>query len=99
MVHDQPTNRPSATARSAKRWQARPEEQPRPQIGEIHVILGGFAGGGESGSLRRAYARRLRSFETMAIDKLSKAGRMGEQPISFSESDAEGYNNLTMTIW
>ncbi|KAF7149999.1 hypothetical protein RHSIM_Rhsim02G0170300 [Rhododendron simsii] len=36
--------------------QAQPKEQPRPPVGEIHVISGGFVGGGESGSSRQAYA-------------------------------------------
>ncbi|KAF7129056.1 hypothetical protein RHSIM_Rhsim10G0110500 [Rhododendron simsii] len=62
------------------------------QCGRLQHFLQGRAApapdrlsGGESGSSHRAYARRLRSFETMAIDKPSKAGQMGEQPVSFSE--------------
>ena len=36
-------------------------------LGEIHVISGGFAGGGESSSARKAHLRSIRSVETVEI--------------------------------
>ena len=39
--------------------------QHQPPLGEIHVISGGFAGGGESSSTRRTHLRNIRSGETL----------------------------------
>ncbi|XP_059627212.1 uncharacterized protein LOC132270005 [Cornus florida] len=49
-----------------------PDQQP---IGEIRVIAGGCAGGGESSSARKAYARRMRSssgVQSRSTDSTSK---------------------------
>ena len=51
-----------------------PPRQPTPTqhqqpLGEIHVILGGFAGGGESSSARKAYLRSIRSGEVMEVQE------------------------------
>ena len=39
---------------------------------EIHVISGGFAGGGESSSARKAHLRSMRSGEIMEVQAVSK---------------------------
>ena len=40
-------------------------------LGEIYVILGGFAGGGESSSARKAHLRSIRSAEIGEIQAVS----------------------------
>ena len=45
-------------------------------LGEIHVILGGFAGGGESSSARKAHLRNIRSAEIEEIQAVSKKPRL-----------------------
>ena len=58
-------------------------------LGEIHVISGGFAGGGESGSARKAHLRSIRSGEVMEVQAVSKLPRL-DTSITFSDSDLEG---------
>ena len=58
-------------------------------LGEIHVISGGFAGGGESSSIRKAHMRSIRSGETLEIQVVSKIPRL-DTTITFSNSDMEG---------
>ena len=58
-------------------------------LGEIHVILGGFAGGGESISARKAHLRSIRSREVMEVQAVSKLPRLNTA-ITFSDSDLEG---------
>ena len=41
-------------------------------LGEIHVILGGFAGDGESSSVRKAHLRIIKSGEVMEVQAVSK---------------------------
>ena len=41
-------------------------------LGEINVISGGFAGGGESRSARKAHLRSIRSGETLEVQAVSK---------------------------
>ena len=41
-------------------------------LGEIHVISGGFAGGGESNSARKAHLRSIRSADMGEIQAVSK---------------------------
>ena len=43
--------------------------QHQPPLGEIHVIFGGFAGGGESSSARKAHLRSIKSGETIVANK------------------------------
>ncbi|XP_059629602.1 uncharacterized protein LOC132272473 [Cornus florida] len=68
-----------------------PQHQP---IGEIKVISGGFAGGGETSSARRAYAKRIRSFsevnEVGMTSLPTKLPRVEEPVITFSEEDDKG---------
>ena len=56
---------------------------------EIHMISGGFAGGGESSSTRKAYLRSIRSGEVMEVQAVSKLPQLNTT-ITFSDSDLEG---------
>ena len=58
-------------------------------LGEIHVISGGFAGGGESSSARKAHLRSIRSADMGEIQAVSKLPRM-DTTITFSYSDLQG---------
>ena len=58
-------------------------------LGEIHVISGGFAGGGESISARKAHLRSIRSVEVVEVQAVSKLPRL-DTSITFSDSDLEG---------
>ena len=75
-----------------------PTQQPPPRqattqhqqpMGEIHVISGGFAGGGESSSARKAHLRSIRSVDMGEIQAVSKLPRI-DTTITFSDSDLEG---------
>ena len=57
-------------------------------LGEIHVISGGFAGGGESSSARKAHLRSIRSAELGEVQSVSKIPRV-DTTITFSDSDME----------
>ena len=63
--------------------------QHQPPLGEIHVISGGFVGGGESSSARKAYLRNIRSGETLEVQIVSKLPRL-DTTITFSDFDMEG---------
>ena len=63
--------------------------QHQPPLGEIHVISGGFAGGGESSSARKAHLRSIRSGETLEVQTISKLPRL-DTTITFSDFDMEG---------
>ena len=52
------------------------------------MILGGFSGGGESSSARKAHLRSIRSAEIREI-QVSKLPRL-DTSITFSDSDLEG---------
>ena len=58
-------------------------------LAEIHVISGGFAGGGESSSARKAHLRNIRAAEIGEIQAVSKLSRL-DTSIKFSNSDLEG---------
>ena len=75
-----------------------PTQQPPPRqtttqhqqsLGEIQVISGGFAGGGESSSARKAHLRSIRSAGIGEIQTVSKLPRL-DTSITFSDSDLEG---------
>ena len=53
------------------------------------MISGGFAGGRESSSARKAHLRSIRSIETVEIQAVSKLPRL-DSTITFSDSDLEG---------
>ena len=58
-------------------------------LGEIHVISGGFSGGEESSSARKAHFHSIRSGEVMEVQAVSKLPRL-DTTITFSDSDLEG---------
>ena len=58
-------------------------------LGEIHVISGGFAGGGESSSARKAHLHNIRSAKIGEIQPVSKLPRL-DTSITFFDSDLEG---------
>ena len=58
-------------------------------LGEIHVISGGFVGGGESSSARKAHLRSIRLGEAMEVQAVSKLPRLNTA-ITFLDSDLEG---------
>ena len=53
------------------------------------MISGGFAGGGESSSARKAHLHSIRSGEVMEVQAVSKLPRL-DTTITFSDSDLEG---------
>ena len=65
-----------------------PAQQQQP-LEEIHVISGGFSGGGESSSVRKAHLRSIRSGEALEVQAVSKLPRLNTA-ITFSDSDLEG---------
>ena len=76
--------------------QAQPPPPPRQTttqhqqpLGEIHVISGGFARGGESSSVRKAHLRSIRSREVMKVQAVSKLPPL-DTAITFSDSGLEG---------
>ena len=78
-----------------------PTQQPPPRrvttqhqqpFGEIHVISGGFVGGGESSSARNTHLRSIRSAEMGEIQAVSKLLRL-DNTITFSDSDLEGFQH------
>ena len=63
------------------RVQPQPPRQPtsvqhQPHLGEIHVISGGFAGGGESSLARKAHLSSIRSGEALEVQTVSKLPRL-----------------------
>ena len=56
------------------------------------MISGGFAGGGESSSARKAHLRSIRSGEVVEVQAVSKLPRL-DTAITFSYSDLEGCQN------
>ena len=71
-----------------------PPRQPAPPqhqlpLGEIHVISGGFVGGGESSSIRKAHLRNIISRGTLEVQAISKLPRL-DTTITFSDSNMEG---------
>ena len=57
---------------------------------EIHTISGGIAGGGESNSTRKAYARSMQNEEVYSLHRPPKAAKMESVILSFLEEDAWG---------
>ena len=56
------------------------------------MISGGFVGGGESSSARKAHLRSIRSGETLEVQAVSKLPLL-DTTITFSDSDMEGYQH------
>ena len=89
---------PESQPQNQAQNQALAQQPPPPQqtttqhqqpLGEIHVISGGFAGGGESNSARKAHLRSIRSVEIEEIQAVSKQPRL-DTSITFSDLDLEG---------
>ena len=91
----QPQNQPPNQAQNQALAQQPPPPprqtttQHQQPLGEIHVISGGFAGGGESSSARKAHLRSIRSAKIGEIQAVSKLPRL-DTSITFSDSDLEG---------
>ena len=95
----QPRNQPQNQPQNQAQNQALAKQPPPPPrqtttqhqqpLREIHVISGGFAGGGESSSARKAHLRSIRSAGIGEIQAVSKLPRL-DTSITFSESDLEG---------
>ena len=87
-------NQPQNQARNQAQAQQAPPPprqtitQHQQPLGEIHVISGGFAGGGESSSARKAHLRSIRSGEVVEVQAVSKLPRL-DTAITFSYSDLE----------
>ncbi|XP_058223097.1 uncharacterized protein LOC131332815 [Rhododendron vialii] len=61
--------------------------------GEIKVIHGGLAGGGESSNARKAHLRKLRTKEYLEVNTVSRPSKIQKKeeiPIIFSEEDIKG---------
>ena len=63
--------------------------QHQQSLGEINVISGGFVGGGESSSARKAHLRSFRSRETLEVQAVSELPRL-DTAITFLDADLEG---------
>ena len=67
--------------------QSTPASHQKP-LGEINVISGGFVGGGESSSARKAHLCSFRPRETLEVQAVSKLPRL-DTTITFSDPDLE----------
>ena len=81
-------------SKGQERVQPPPPRHPTPiqyqrPLGEIHVIFGGFSGGGESSSARKAHLRSIRSREILEVQTISKLPQL-DTTITFSVLDMEG---------
>ena len=59
-----------------------------PHLGEIHVISGGFVGGGESNSTRNAHLHNIRLGETLEVQTISKLPQL-DTTVTFPDFDME----------
>ena len=90
-----PKNQPQNQAQNQAHAQQPPlppqhtTTQPQQPLGKIHVILGGFSGGGESSSAKKAHLRSIRSRKVMEVQAVSKLPRL-DTSITLSDSDLEG---------
>ena len=90
---------PESQAQNQAQSQALAQQPPPPPrqtitqhqqpLGDIHVISGGFAGGGESRSSWKAHLRSIRSAEIGEIQAVSKLPRL-DTSITFPDSYLEG---------
>ncbi|XP_062162167.1 uncharacterized protein LOC133869226 [Alnus glutinosa] len=69
--------------RERSRSRARVEQQGNLPI--IHTMLGGFGGGGESNSARKAYARQPDDFKVYSVQKPPKSRKYNPLIIGFSD--------------
>ena len=73
------------------------DDRPRQDggLGEIRVVHGGFAGGGESNSSRKAHLRKLKNEDPVEVYAVERSARhcrpdSEEVPIIFSQEDELG---------
>ena len=97
-LHISKESSPESGQNQSQNQNQAPAQQPPPRqtttqhqqpLGEIHVISGGFAEGGESSSARKAHLRNIRSTEIGEMQVVSKLPRL-DTTITFSDSDLEG---------
>ena len=86
-AQNQAQNQNQAPTQQPPPWQTTTQHQQ--PLGEIHVISGGFAGGGESSSAWKAHLRNIRSADMGEIQAVSKLPRL-DNTITLSDSDLEG---------
>jgi len=85
----EPNNRPAdRDRRERSRSQARLPG--RENLHEIHTISGGFGGGGDSSTARKAYARHLKEFEIYSVQRPPKMRKYEDLLIGFSNEDFVG---------
>jgi hypothetical protein len=72
------------------RSKSRSRQEQQGNLPIIHTISGGFGGGGESNSARKAYARQLDDFEVYSVQKPPKARKYDPVIIGFSDEDYTG---------
>ena len=85
-AQNQTQNQNQAPTQQPPRQTTTQHQQP---LGEIHVISGGFAGGGESSSAWKAHLRSIRSAGMGEIQAVSKLPRLNNT-ITFSDLDLDG---------
>jgi hypothetical protein len=78
--------------RERSRSRSHVHQEPRNQhvIAEIHSIAGGFVGGGESSSARKAYAGQARSWEVLTVERPLKSRKKETPILGFSDDDYVG---------
>jgi len=85
----EPAPRPRRDERR-ERSRSRPRGAQQGNIPIIHTISGGFGGGGESNSARKAYARQLDDFEVYSVQRPPKSRKYNPLVIGFSDDDYAG---------
>jgi hypothetical protein len=84
-----PAPRPQRDLRR-ERSRSGPRRAQQGNIPIIHTISGGFGGGGETNSARKAYARQLDDFEVYSVQKPPKSRKYNPLVIGFSDDDYAG---------
>jgi len=81
---------PQGDRERRERSRSRANQASQENLPEIQTIAGGFGGGGESSSARKAYARQIRNFEVYSIQKPPKSRKRETEIIEFSDDDYAG---------
>ncbi|XP_062176069.1 uncharacterized protein LOC133881128 [Alnus glutinosa] len=85
----EPAPRPRRDERR-ERSRSRAQVEQQGNLPIIHTISGGFGGGGESNSARKAYTRQLDDFELYSVQKPPKFQKYNPLIIGFSDDDYAG---------